>query len=333
MHNFLLLGAGFSRIWGGWLANEVLDYLLGCPEVQEDKYLCGLLWDFEEKGGFEAALTELQVESITKKESSKIKSLSVFYSALSNMFSEMDEALNDLPDFEFNQFRGKHVKTFLARFEAIFTLNQDVLLERYYLDQVYSVTSPGRKRWDGFQIPGMRKRAQEAQVSKNFTESIWDEIQPLEIKIKNNFQPYYKLHGSCNWKSTKSENMMIMGSNKEKIINEYPVLKRYHKVFKENISQTNTKLMIIGYGFGDAHINTAICEGVEKNNLKIFIIDKLGDKAPSQHRLKSQGIIGMPITPIEEAVKKAFIGSSTRSLPKTFGDDPIEFGKIMKFFS
>jgi hypothetical protein len=36
MPDILLTGAGFSRNWGGWLADEVFDYLLGCPEMNED---------------------------------------------------------------------------------------------------------------------------------------------------------------------------------------------------------------------------------------------------------------------------------------------------------
>jgi len=34
MPNYLLLlGAGFSRNWGGWLASEAFEYLLGSPEM------------------------------------------------------------------------------------------------------------------------------------------------------------------------------------------------------------------------------------------------------------------------------------------------------------
>ena len=58
MNNVLLLGAGFSRNWGGWLAPEVFEYLLGCPEVDEE--LRSLLWKHKDQGGFEAALGELQ---------------------------------------------------------------------------------------------------------------------------------------------------------------------------------------------------------------------------------------------------------------------------------
>ena len=38
MPHQLLTGAGFSRNWGGWLANEAFEYLLGVPEV--DEYYC-----------------------------------------------------------------------------------------------------------------------------------------------------------------------------------------------------------------------------------------------------------------------------------------------------
>ncbi len=44
MSRYLLLGAGFSRNWGGWLAAEAFEYLLGCPEVTRNPELQALLW-------------------------------------------------------------------------------------------------------------------------------------------------------------------------------------------------------------------------------------------------------------------------------------------------
>ena len=61
----LLLGAGFSRNWGGWLASEAFEYLLGCPQV--DSAIRGLLWRYQRKGGFEDALAELQ-DDFTRKQ-------------------------------------------------------------------------------------------------------------------------------------------------------------------------------------------------------------------------------------------------------------------------
>src|SRR5687768_17364406 len=56
----LLLGAGFSRNWEGWLASEADEYLLGHPLV--DGAIRELLWRHRKTGGFEAALGELQTK-------------------------------------------------------------------------------------------------------------------------------------------------------------------------------------------------------------------------------------------------------------------------------
>ena len=68
MNFVLLLGAGFSRNWGGWLASEAFEYLLGCPQVDAD--LRTLLWSHRNTDGFEGALAELQEEYSTKKDAS-----------------------------------------------------------------------------------------------------------------------------------------------------------------------------------------------------------------------------------------------------------------------
>jgi hypothetical protein len=62
MSHILLLGAGFSHNWGGWLAAEVFEYLLGCPEIAGDDGLRSVLWRQQETGGFEAALEQIQAE-------------------------------------------------------------------------------------------------------------------------------------------------------------------------------------------------------------------------------------------------------------------------------
>ena len=36
MGHILLLGAGFRRNWGAWLASEAFEYLVGCPQVDAD---------------------------------------------------------------------------------------------------------------------------------------------------------------------------------------------------------------------------------------------------------------------------------------------------------
>ncbi len=60
MANILLLGAGFSRNWGGFLASEAFYYLLGRLEILSSKRLKDLLWRHKETGGFENALAEIK---------------------------------------------------------------------------------------------------------------------------------------------------------------------------------------------------------------------------------------------------------------------------------
>jgi hypothetical protein len=67
------------------------------------------------------------------------------------MFKDMDEASSQV-NFEFQNNIKDTVFSFLSRFDAIFTLNQDLLLERHYLNS--NVGHSGK--WDGWNIPGMK---------------------------------------------------------------------------------------------------------------------------------------------------------------------------------
>lgn len=157
MKRLLLLGAGFTRNWGGWLGNEVFEYLLGDPEIIADPDLRLKLWAEKNKvegGGFEAALDKVQREA---KATGDTKQLNRFERAVTRMFDAMDQAFsNAYPNgpfrFEFCASNAKRpVAEFLTRFDAIFTLNQDLLLERHYFEHM-----PYDSRWQGFQVPGMK---------------------------------------------------------------------------------------------------------------------------------------------------------------------------------
>jgi hypothetical protein len=118
MSHILLLGAGFSRNWGGWLASEAFEYLLGCPEVIGDDVIKDALWRHKTAGGFEDALAQIQGEGDAGR-------IARFESALSRMFADMDRAFAGLPKFEFRDEIQRTVGVFLTKFDAIFTLNQD----------------------------------------------------------------------------------------------------------------------------------------------------------------------------------------------------------------
>lgn len=128
MANILLLGAGFTRNWGGWLGQEVFEYLLGRPEI--DAPIRKLLFDHRRLSGYEGALGVLQEEHF--RHGSRVQ-LDKFEAALAAAFVDMEKGFTTV-DFEFNNSIPYLVRTFLGRFDAIFTLNQDLLLERHYLN-------------------------------------------------------------------------------------------------------------------------------------------------------------------------------------------------------
>ena len=77
----LLTGAGFSRNWGGWLANEAFEYLLGCSEVTP--VIATELWNAKANGsGFEGTLEALRGLYATHKDVSHETELKTFESML-----------------------------------------------------------------------------------------------------------------------------------------------------------------------------------------------------------------------------------------------------------
>jgi hypothetical protein len=329
----LLTGAGFSRNWGGWLANETFEYLLGSPELDDD--LRGLLWRNKETGGgFEDALAELQEEHTRRPDQQSKKRLNDLQAAIVGMFNLMDQsfaATTFEPQQEMNPITPRQhnfVRTFLFRFDAIFTLNQDLLLEHQYLNEINNQRS---QRWNAGQIPGMKRLS----VSP-FTDPVRDRVALMTPEDSTpasaapGLQPYFKLHGSSNWANGSSAGrLFIMGGNKAIEIDRYPILSWYHRQFREYLSRPGARLMVIGYSFSDRHVNAAIADAVDQGTLRIFIIDQLGVDVLDKRNPR------LPIRtpdPLVEKLAPRIIGASRRTLSSTFGSDNVEHSKILRFF-
>jgi hypothetical protein len=316
MTRILLTGAGFSRNWGGWLASEAFEYLLGCSEIDDETRR--LLWRSKDSGaGFEDTLADL---ASANDDQSKMR-LKDLTDALVGMFNAMGQGFKER-QFEFQDTVDLRyaVKTFLDQFDAIFTLNQDTLLEQHYLNEFL----PG-----GWRRPGLKP------LNLNIAMAQHDKIAPQQpdppsFNLNMTFRPYIKLHGSCNWMEGPSGGrILIMGGQKAISINQFPILSWYHDLFRQFLSRPNVRLMVIGYSFSDTHINDIIGDGV-KRELKIFIIDPCGvdvlDKRPK--RL----VVGMRDEYMEKLAPH-IIGASRRLLTAIFDNDRVEHGRIMKFFS
>lgn len=86
---------------------------------------------------------------------------------------------------------------------------------------------------------------------------------------------YIKLHGSFGWLSANGANAYVIGRKKNTQIIAEPLLFWYINLFKEVLSVQGVKLLLIGYSFGDKHINNIIVNSVTQSGLRLFIISPL----------------------------------------------------------
>ena len=326
MTYILLTGAGFSRNWGGWLANEAFEYLLGAPEV--DDAVRRMLWDDKlRNNGFEDTLARLQSAQSNRPDPEREKRLNALTAALVGMFNAMGLA------FVRRQFEPQNdtrylVRTFLSKFDAIFTLNQDTLLELHYLDDNIMLGSAGR--WNGWQIPGMQPIRLGLPVTVDHGRiAVQVPKTSDQFRVEPSRQPYFKLHGSANWNCGIGR-ILIMGGDKAGSIERFPVLAWYHDRFVDYLQHSDTKLMVIGYSFGDRHINEAI-RGAVDTSLKMFIIDPAGVDVLDKR--DKRAAISPPVDAYMEKIMPNVIGASRRPLTAIFNNDRVEHDKIMRFFS
>ena len=328
MKCYLLIGAGFSRNWGGWLASEAFEYLLGDPTVVANAELRAVLWRHQATGGFEAALDELERETVPNAQRNSLQ----LRSAMRRMFDSMNSAFKST-GLEFRQpFGSDHpVRNFLLRFNAIFSLNQDLLLEHCYRGSKDGLVDRGDVRTErSWQFPGMRltPAPDEGAVYPSAV-GIW--VPSGDHAVAQGEQPIFKLHGSSNWRSAEGSDMMILGGGKARAIERYPVLRWYSQIFTEYLTQPDARLMVIGYGFRDEDVNTPLTQAIEKG-LRLFVVDPLGADVASTSNPVPRAGIGYKPTPLEESLQRALIGASRRPLSSTFATDEVERQKIDRFF-
>jgi hypothetical protein len=323
--HLLLTGAGFSYNWGGYLASEAFEFLLSVTEGDDN--LRSLLWLGHGRGmGFEDILSKLQREFAVEFSAERERNLRNLTTAVQRMFGSM------VMSFARTQFEPTPRETtfgvtkFLAKFDAIFTLNQDTLLEQQYLPVV------GEKDFDqSLQFPGYVGACRPGMVRALDALTFGDLANRIELYKPGEdltpiprHQPYYKLHGSIDLKQSDRDLMLIIGGNKATNIDEQPLLKSYHKVFEASLQRRGARLMIIGYSFGDAHINKILIAGVEAG-LKLFIIDPLGADVIGSNK-------SLPFNPGFE-FRNSIIGASRRPLLNALSSrDVVEFNKINRFF-
>jgi hypothetical protein len=109
-----------------------------------------------------------------------------------------------------------------------------------------------------------------------------------KISTYGRFQ-YIKLHGSWNWRTSDGKRAMVIGRGKESRIMQEPLLSWYLETFESVLSKGGRKLLVIGYGFRDPHINEVIARCVDKHDLELYILSPLSPETFKHHLLHAFG--------------------------------------------
>lgn len=76
-----------------------------------------------------------------------------------------------------------------------------------------------------------------------------------------------------NWqRKVGGRKVMVLGGDKLTQICSEPLLKWYYQTFKQVLCCQNRRLLVIGYGFGDPHINEVILKAVREHGLRLYIV-------------------------------------------------------------
>jgi hypothetical protein len=304
----ILTGAGWSRNWGGKLASEVWQDLIGHPSIQSNPRLRELLL---REQSFEEALGATQLEPFTEADRQ------TFQQALADVFVAMDKEIGrhdhdpwiniyKVQDLLFQCWRGCEPG---ADTGYIFTLNQDLWLERnLYNEHMYGAPKPS--------LPGLR-----GHPNQGFFTSVMDisshdlSMEPMQDPLNQHLRGnlnIIKLHGSFNWR-TGPQDTMVVGTGKISQIAASPLLAWYLDIFKGVLSAGDVRLLVVGYGFGDEHVNAAIADGIEHHGLKLFIWD-------TGSNLRNRILA----SPHGDSIWKGLLSTATRQLIEVFPSNQAE---------
>jgi hypothetical protein len=250
----LFTGAGFSRNWGGFLAKDVSGLLVShrnfscAPEIRE------LLLRSK---NYEEAYAKVMRRSP--------ESLNLFDAALVDVFTKQDR-LTSRPSRTVN---GHQLRQFLGLLNDmagggaafVFTVNQDLLLERLLLHQHPQALWPGiNRRFNWLEPQG-----------RDWTEGDLYDIEDREAPYPQGQLNYVKLHGSFDWR-LRGRPLLIAGEQKEDAVRHSKLLSSYYETFERALTTPPVDILVIGYSFSDRHINRVFGKALHPD-FRLFVVD------------------------------------------------------------
>ncbi len=254
----LFTGAGFTKNFGGYLAEEMWSKIFNNREIQNSPKLREALighYDFESV--YSKVLSD-EGYSEAEKETLK-RAVERVYESLDAIVKEW--TFNNDSPYPVNRYGlGDLLTRFAGEADTkgfFFTLNQDLFFERQFHYKPLGAPSFNQEIY--------MNRATVLEKAGFVTLPREGIVERAEAELLNNAGLLYiKLHGSYGWLSSNGLQQMVIGKNKTQLIQDEPLLVWYFDLLKKLIKE--------GYGFGDQHINELLLEGVEKHGLSIFIV-------------------------------------------------------------
>jgi len=277
MHNKILLtGAGFTRNFGGSLSEDMATEIFNELDKKEDNALVKILRNegFDYESAYQAIVSD---SAFTDEEKEKINVI------MKAVYKNLDDKIcNEIITHSttISSFQSELLNKLIPEGDMgyFFTLNQDLFIERnrgritdvtYYRPAANIMVKHG---WAEFNDELYCIIDDDGWIKKK------EEYEKKLSKIKSGSDngkniAYIKLHGSMDWLiKAEGESLMVIGGDKKKHIEKYPLLSWYYDIFERVINKNNTKLLIIGYGFNDPHINEVLNKAICNYNLELFVI-------------------------------------------------------------
>jgi hypothetical protein len=262
---YLLTGAGFSKDFGGYLVDEMWHEIFNDDAVKKFPKLANITSnDFDYESIYYKIHSDPQYTDDNKKaiDDAILKAYISIDNRIKNAGRESSQLIGDV---------NKVIERFSSscRFDGggfFFTLNQDYYVERWFSSSNATLHHPYINNPNAGWHMG----------NNNFDDKYYivapEEPLKNEESLKVADLHYIKLHGSFNWKRSDGSNLMIIGQDKEKMITEEPLLTHYSNIFECELNKENARLLVIGYGFKDDHINKVIANAMINFGLKLVIV-------------------------------------------------------------
>jgi hypothetical protein len=263
-NNILFTGAGFTANWGGFLNIELWAQIFNHKRIQRNKKIRSYLLQYPD--------WEYVLEIVQGNPSSVDEDNENIWAAINSAFDKMDSfymeiAANNNSDIQI--MRTMIEQLFDRKRGYFFTANQDLFVERYLfrlarlrpgIVPVHRFPNPNAslREWGLLKVPS--------------AEDISANGHTYFVDLGTENVAYIKLHGSHDWISSSGSGIKVMGGGKKEKIEKEPILNFYFKKFEDILSKKDSRLLVIGYGFHDDHINKALGDAVKNHNLKIFVI-------------------------------------------------------------